>query len=483
MTTTVPPAPGSPGNADESAPGAVPKPPVPDAPVPPSVPPPPAQRSRRRIWLPLTGALTAAALALGGWYAVASTSGGTATPASHPAPQMYAPGNNRSTAEAKQVTQAKALTTALTAAVRNGDRSAFLALIDPRQHKFRHRMATLFARIQRLPVRSWTYSYDNIGPSLLPSRAARLPKGSRIIQVSLHYRLVGTGSRIKRIRSLTVVPHGDGLLLAGDHDAATTVPESRFVDLWDLEAVHVVRGSHSLVIGTPAKANLRAFATYADKAVSQVDDVWHGKWSRRIVVIVPGSQRELERLLQAPRNSMRNVGAVTSGNAQAGILDKGGDRVMINPKAWKRTPSYGRQEELTHEVTHLATRATSTGAPIWLSEGLAEYVGMKPFRVPASVVAPMVRKAVIAGRAPRHFATQYNFDNQRARRFAMAYESSYLACRMIAEHYGEPRLLKLYRLMSAHPGSLDDSRDMHRALGVSKKHLEAEWRSYMAALA
>jgi hypothetical protein len=65
----------------------------------------------------------------------------------------------------------------------------------------------------------------------------------------------------------------------------------------------------------------------------------------------------------------------------------------------------------------------------------------------------------------------------------MAYESSYLACRMIAEHYGEPRLLKLYRLMSAHPGSLDDSRDMHRALGVSKKHLEAEWRSYMAALA
>ncbi|MFH8236162.1 hypothetical protein [Streptomyces sp. NPDC018321] len=253
---------------------------------------------------------------------------------------------------------------------------------------------------------------------------------------------------------------------------------------WDQGAVRVVRGTHSLVLGVGQSTEaLRGFADLADRAVPAVSDAWDGDWARRVVVLVPESLEAMAGLLGSPASSYRGIAAVTTGET-GGRERAPADRIIVNPDAYGLLGTLGKQVVLTHETTHVATRADTTAAtPLWLSEGYADWAGYRDSgRTPAQA-APELARAVSEGRMPADLPADEDFGfTADADRLARAYESGWLACLMIADQWGEDRLDAFYRAVGAHDrraGAVEDA--MREVLGTAPEEFTARWREYLRA--
>jgi len=364
-------------------------------------------------------------------------------------------------------------------AIRDHDKAAFLALIDPTAEQFRVDQSQLFDRLSHVPFSSWSYELAGEGPALPKDRLVALPKGSTIARVRLDYQLAGSDSDVEREQYLTVVPRGGQWLLAGDTDAAEggLTGES---DIWDLGPVRVVHGKSSLVLGDASSKELRQLAAEADRGVSDVGVVWKRPWSRHPVIVFPRSQADMAKLIGSNGKGLSQIAAVTTGSFESGLSR--GDRVVVNPSAWRTLGSLGRRVVLAHEMTHLATRAiTVDDVPIWLSEGFADYVAYQAVEVPTNVVAGDVLDDVRAGKGPRDLPEDADFDAAQGD-IAAAYEGAWLACRMIAERFGEKKLIALY-VSYADSKNVSESGQIKSTLGISEGQLVKQWRAYLGARA
>jgi hypothetical protein len=365
------------------------------------------------------------------------------------------------------------------AAVLAGNRSGFLAAVDPTQEQFFAAQSRLAERLAGLPFAEWRYQVVGTGPGLPPERAAVLPEGSAIVRVRLSYRLEGTGTQTDRDQYLTVVPRGGRWLLAGDSDGdAQDLATQR--DLWDLGPVRWVRGEHALVLAderAAGRGELRRLAADADQAVEDVDRLWREQWPRTPVVLLPRTQKDMALLIGSDGKGLAQIAAVTTGGFEEGVSR--GDRIVINPEAYGTLGALGRQVVLSHEMTHVATRATTVlPLPIWLSEGFADYVAYDANPVPRSIVAADVFEAVREGDGPTELPDEVAFDASEGD-VAVAYEAAWLAAVMIADRYGERRLVRFYRAMSdaEGPGWPDETEDV---LGVDARGLTRDWRDFVA---
>ncbi len=364
-------------------------------------------------------------------------------------------------------------------AVTTADRAAFLATVDPTQAEFAQAQRRLIDRLSSVPIGAWTYEVTGDGPGLTEARAGELPEGSAIVRVRLTYRLDGTSTTTDREQYLTVVPRGGRWLLAGDTDASENGFDTQR-DLWDLGPVRVVRGDRALVLADARGADrsqVRRLAEEADQAVEDVDRLWRRDWAHGAVVLLPRTQKAMATLIGSDGDGLPQIAAVTTGSFEDGLAR--GDRIVINPSAFGTLGPLGRRVVLGHEMTHVATRVSSVRpVPIWLSEGFADYVAYDASPVPLSIVAGDVLDDVRDGKGPRRLPEPADFDAGEGD-VAAAYEGAWLAARMVAEHYGQNRLVRLYEAMSdsAGPGWPEETRDV---LGVGARALTREWRAYLA---
>jgi hypothetical protein len=165
------------------------------------------------------------------------------------------------------------------------------------------------------------------------------------------------------------------------------------------------------------------------------------------------------------------------------------DRVVLNPGAFDRLGPTGRRVVLTHELTHVAVRSSTTAAvPIWLSEGTADYVAYKDSGVPVRTAAADVLGLVRRGEGPTTLPTTADFDPTRTS-IAPAYSAAMLACAMLVERYGEPSLVRVYQLAATRGPGPHDSPDarLGRAfgavLGTTARRFTADWRRYLVRMA
>jgi hypothetical protein len=364
-------------------------------------------------------------------------------------------------------------------AVRDHDKAAFLALIDPTAEQFRAAQSELFDRLAPVPLSGWSYQLAGDGPALPKDRSVLLPKGSTIARVLLDYRLEGSDSQVEREQYFTVVPRGGQWLLAGNDDATASGLKTE-PDIWDLGPVRVVRGQSSLVLGDASQKDLQSLATEADRGVRDVGGVWKRTWSRHPVVVLPKTQSDMAALIGNNGKGLSQIAAVTTGSFESGLSR--GDRIVVNPDAWRTLGALGQRVVLAHEMTHLATRAiTVNDVPIWLSEGFADYVAYQAIEVPTNVVAGDVLDDVRAGKGPTQLPDDAAFDAAKGD-IAAAYEGAWLACRMIAERYGQKKLIALY-VSYADNKPAPQSGDIKATLGISEGDLVKQWRAYLAARA
>lgn len=328
---------------------------------------------------------------------------------------------------------------------------------------------TDFARLRAVPVAAWSYRVTGL----------RRTGDTATADAELRYRVAGYDrAPVTAGRTLRLSRGADGKWSVDTDRPARKSAQQ----LWDQGAVHLVRGRYSLVLGVGQSGRaLRDFADLADRAVPAVSEAWGTRWSRRVVVLVPRSLEGMAGLLGSPASSYRGIAAVTTG--ETGARDRASaDRIIVNPDAFALLGGLGEQIVVTHETTHVATRARTTAAtPLWLSEGYADWVGYRDTgRTPAEA-APELSRAVAAGRVPAALPDDEDFGfTGDASRLARSYESGWTACRLIADHWGEARLRDFYRAVGERrerPGAVEDA--MRKVLGTTPEAFTGQWREYL----
>ncbi|WP_406732330.1 hypothetical protein [Streptomyces sp. NBC_01794] len=354
------------------------------------------------------------------------------------------------------------------AAVLGHDRGAYLDALAPEATRLRATAGKEFENLADVPLRSWEYRLGHVRR-----------QGSRAVaEAELRYRIDGYDTApVIASRRLELAERDGRWYVTADRAAKGAAQQ-----LWQQGDVQVVRGRHSIVLAVGQKAErLRSLAATADRAVPAVSKAWHSKWTGRVVVLVPASLDAMGALLGAPAAGYRGIAAVTTG--ETGAAGKApADRVIVNPEAYGVLGDFGQGVVLTHETTHVATRAhTSAATPMWLSEGFADWVAYRDTGRTAGQAAPELQRAVRRGDVPAALPDDADFAfGGDADGLAQAYEGGWLACELIAARWGEERLTSFYRAVGEgkdRAGAVEKA--MNDVLGTTPADFTVRWREYL----
>lgn len=250
----------------------------------------------------------------------------------------------------------------------------------------------------------------------------------------------------------------------------------RAIPLWMLGPVSVARTPRSVVVSADPAATGR-FSRLAGRAVVDVRRVLR-RWPGPVVVEVPRDQRQLERVLGASAGTYAAIAAVTA--TADGSTSRGApEHVFVNPRVFDPLGPRGGQIVMSHETTHVATRAALSPMPLWLLEGFADYVALAHADLPVSRVASQALARVRRTGPPERLPTQDDF-GRHSPRLGASYESAWLACRLIARRYGERRLVAFYRA-SDRVGATAGA--FRHVLGTDEQTFTRAWRADLRGLA
>lgn len=247
--------------------------------------------------------------------------------------------------------------------------------------------------------------------------------------------------------------------------------------LWLSAPVRVLRTPDTLVLAAATSARVDGYARRAAAAVPVVRRVLPG-WRPRLVVEVPASAAALDRTLAADPGRYANIAAVTT-TVDGSVDPRAPVHVFVNPDVFDRLEPQGAQVVMSHEAVHVATHAATSGLPLWLLEGFADYVALRDVDLPLSTTAGQVIRQVRRNGPPDHLPGRAEFDTS-ATALGAAYESAWLACRLLARDGGERALVRFYRLV-------DGGRELASALrdtfGLTPAGLTRAWRRSLTDLA
>ncbi|WP_345524274.1 hypothetical protein [Nocardioides conyzicola] len=353
----------------------------------------------------------------------------------------------------------------LETAVRDGDRDAARELAPGDDADAGDRLAALVANAQALHVVDFSLRYvdDDGAPS---SDGA----WSAAVDATWRFRGFDTVSARAEI-SAQLVDDGDRVALTGFGG------DDRVSPVWLSGPVEVRRTSSTLVLVAGSAADADRYAARARAAVPVVRKVLPG-WRRGLVVEVPASARALEQALGADPGDYDQIAAVTT-SADGSTAPDAPVHVFANPEVFGSLRHTGAQVVMSHEATHVAAGAWDSRTPLWLLEGFADYVALRDVDLPVDRSAAQIIAAVRKSGPPRTLPDAAAFGT-RTPKLGATYESAWLACRLIAQRYGEPALVAFYRAVD---GGQPVGAALQAEAGVSVAQLTAQWRTLLAGLA
>lgn len=173
----------------------------------------------------------------------------------------------------------------------------------------------------------------------------------------------------------------------------------------------------------------RTSATVAGAELGTLDDDWDG----RIVVELPPSESDYL-ALAGPESG--EAAATTRCHAE-------GSRITINPLIGAEPGSY-LDALLLHEAVHAATDAACTEAPLWIEEGLAEWLTAQHDPGTQQANQQWLDHELAAG-LPSALPTDAAFRGTSAQ-ISGAYALAAFAVAVAIEHLGEDRAMAYFAL-------------------------------------
>ncbi len=286
------------------------------------------------------------------------------------------------------------------------------------------------------------------------------------------------GARDPRVRGrLRVRVVGEGREVAGPWGAALVRSDGAWAlalpaaggapHPWDLGDVRAHRVPGGVVLrvrpgGVVDEVTERVAAEAAEDlpaATARVDAAWGPDWPRGTAVVVVPTTALAARLAGLDPRRAAALDAVAVGQ-DAALADgaPAGVRVVLAAERFARLTRAGRTATLTHELVHVATRATAGARPAadglrpvprWLSEGCADHLARQGLDVPATALAAPLLEAVAAGAAPAVPADE-DFEATGAR-LQVAYAAAWTLVTSAARRAGTPAVTALQRRLGTSP--------------------------------
>lgn len=314
------------------------------------------------------------------------------------------------------------------------------------------------------------------------------PPGTQVewdVRASFSYRLRGF-DRTPRTFDLDLTFTADPAH-PGDLSISASAPAAR-PQPWDLAGLVVRRSARALVLAVGPTARVEEVVARARTAASRVAAVW-GE-SPPAVWVSPATDADAALLLGRSADDLQGVAAATDGPLTPG-QPAGADRIVLVPGAWTSLRPDGRDVVMTHELTHVTVRASTTRAvPVWLSEGFAELVAYGPIDLPeATIVAPALDRVRTLG-LPAALPADADFQPG-TQTLAAAYGLSLLALRTLADRYGTEAVVRLYRASAGgllEPTDRLDDREvafddaLRSTLGTTRRALVQQWQARLRDL-
>ncbi|MEU9578848.1 hypothetical protein [Streptomyces chilikensis] len=337
---------------------------------------------------------------------------------------------------------AQELLTRRAEALLDGDRAAFAATGD----------ASRWEPLHALPLAAWRY-----GAVEVTGRS----EDTATVETELRYRLDRDAGDATARRVLTLTRDDGGTWrVTADRPARGEAEQ-----LWDQDAGLRTAATPRTLAVAAGEEDPRDYTPLGDAAARAVGEAWDTRV--RPVVVVPESTDAMARLLDAPASVHRRTAAVTTpGDAP---------RVVVNPEAFGTLGEEARQIVVTHETTHVALRARTTGrTPMWLSEGCADWTAYRGSGRDPAEAAPALAREVRGGRTPPHLPTDREFAfGGDAGTVGRAYEGAWLACRLVADRWGEGTVRALYDAA----GADGEEAALREVLGVDRAGFTALWQA------
>ncbi|GAB2454870.1 hypothetical protein GCM10027062_39170 [Nocardioides hungaricus] len=345
------------------------------------------------------------------------------------------------------VDAARAIDRALDArarAVRRVDADAFTRQVAG-SPEFRDLQQAWFANLTQLPVARLSYRVD---------------PGSVVRRGGTWTATVETTLRLEGYDAAPVASQGRYRFRAAaarPRRFVLTGIEERSPQPWDLGPVDVREGSGVLgVFDAGSVAAAPELVVSVESGLAAVAAEVPYQWSRSVVLYALSEPAFLEGLDDVPGDDPGDLDAVAFPVGR-------GTRFALNPRMLGQ-PGRERDRLVRHELTHVAIGTRDDAVPVWLSEGLAEYVAVRP-------LAPRDRRIPEASvRAARAGATELPDDETFNDQDSDAhYGLAWWAVEWIADTYGDDAPWTLLDAMAV-PGA-DPDAVLRERLGTSTAEL------------
>lgn len=346
-------------------------------------------------------------------------------------------------------------------AVRRDDAAAFDAGLATREPGFVQTQQGYLANLSQLPLARFRYALDR--GSLLRSGDDYWVVVDVIMQLE-GYDEVPVASP-DRYRFTPAARHPGRFLLASVTDPAWESSHEIQPQPWDSGPIQV--RTVSGVLGIFDDASVAEADGVVDSVRRGIDvvaaDVPY-PWSRSVVVYALSDIAFLSSIPDLPGGDPATLDGVAFPVAAAPNSSRiAATRFVLSPGMLDR-PGPERDRLVRHELTHVAVGERDDRVPVWLSEGIAEYVSVRPMapedrRVPEAAVT-----AAEAGVGGLPDDETFN-DSDSAAHYAL----SWWACEWLAQSYGEATLWTLLDDLDV-PGA-DPEQVLRADLGIDEYSL------------
>ncbi|MFL6156773.1 MAG: hypothetical protein ACJ72D_11810 [Marmoricola sp.] len=252
------------------------------------------------------------------------------------------------------------------------------------------------------------------------------------VEVGYRIRDWDTG-RTRLETTFTFVPTTAGQVVAAIGGSSGRTP------LWLSGPVTPLVAGRTLVVARSASGP--RYSRLATRAVVAVDKVLPS-WKGKLVIEAPSTEDELDHALGTTQEQYANIAAVTA-TVDGSLVRTAPVHVFLNPRVFDALGPRGSQVVISHESTHVATKATFASMPTWLLEGFADYVALAHAGIPVGTAASQILAKVRRSGPPTALPTTADLDPT-ANGLGATYEEAWLANRFIARQFSEKKLVQFY---------------------------------------
>ncbi len=324
-------------------------------------------------------------------------------------------------------------------AVLRGDEQAFLDGVAWSDRRFRKQQRIYFDNVRQLPVASFGYTVD-------PAGLVRDGEDYwAVVDLSLQLDSFDDAPVVYRDR-LRFTPNGKGdrFRLSSVRDPKWEVDNKVLSQPWDSGRILVVRDTSVLGIFDPSsvRASMQLVNSIR-RGVTDVAGIVPSSWSKSVVVYALSDTAFLTKLPGLLGADPAGLDLVTFPLfASAGDDDDlVSTRLVLHPRLLDQ-PGRARDRLVRHELTHVALGAADDRAPLWLSEGVAEYVSVQSLPLKERAISEAALAAARAGVTEMPDDDAFN-DAATPGRASAPYGIAWFACEYLAATFGEVTLWQL----------------------------------------